>query len=217
MNAIRLTTLSGLAVVALAVVPTTSDAALPSFGPVTDMRYAGLPIVGNGITGIYVDGFRWGDDYRYWQPGLTSWNDWHIFGVAFGNASPSTTPPPPHDYQVTTIYGIDMNPASPAMNVTGFNPVSPEAVSPGPEHMVSPWYGTEYTSSVDAVVLLSEIGSWLPPGSDLSPFANGNPNSLLYVSQTFVPSAEFPFGVPEPSTCVLLLCGVLGLGFHRRR
>lgn len=130
-------------------------------------------------------------------------------GVAYFDA-PMINNQPSGDMVITTVYGIDIDPGSVAMMLTGFNPANPEMLPLTGETFYSQ-AGTAYNSFFQSGVLLDDLADVLP-GHDLSPFANGRPGSLLYVFRTEVPVNQFVAAqlISEPGTPALLLLGMLG-------
>jgi hypothetical protein len=133
-------------------------------------------------------------------------------------ASPSGTFTGP--LTITTIYGIDLNPSGSALSMTGVNPNDPQ-FSPTSDETLFGLSGTAYTSNTEFRAPIAALDSILGPGYDLSPFAQGDPNSEVYGFQTIVPAADFVTFVPEPST--LVYCAGAGamlgglLTWRRRR
>lgn len=107
----------------------------------------------------------------------------------------------PGTLMVTTVYGIAQDPNDPEMRLTGFNAANPE-ITPLSEENIYSQFGTHYTSFSQETVLLSEIGGVLPD-HDLSVFAGGDPNSILYVFRTLAPENEFmpPECCPADANC----------------
>lgn len=139
-----------------------------------------------------------------------------LSGVAYFE---SQTPDFSGDLTVTTIYGIDQNPAGSGLQVTGVDPVSPEFQPTSPETIFGS-SGTHYTSSFSSMTAIGDLSALLGPGYDLSPFAAGDPNSDVYVFRTIVPSTDLLVGVPEPSSALMCAIGaatVVALALSRRR
>lgn len=121
--------------------------------------------------------------------------------------------PPTADALITTVYGQDLTGEGDGLlSLTGFTAASPEIVPLGVETITSP-LGNTYMSGSAMTILLSEIGSILP-GHDLSWFANGDPNSILYAFQTYAPYGEF-IAVPEPTAITMLGSALLLVGGRR--
>jgi hypothetical protein len=90
--------------------------------------------------------------------------------------------------RLTTVYGIDMNPSCPVLMLTGFDAAAPQMIPVSGETFFTR-SGTQYSSSSVQVVPLSQLATVLP-GHNLSPFAGGDPSSVLYVFRTFAPLNE---------------------------
>lgn len=125
-------------------------------------------------------------------------------GVAFGDTAPYGGIIDGY-FRITTIYGIDMDPNSVTMSLTGFNPLAPEIIPVSGETIVTN-FGTEYTSFAEYTVTAASLGALLP-GYNLSPFAAADPSSIFYVFQTDAPIDEIL--TPEPASTMLLLSGGL--------
>jgi hypothetical protein len=105
------------------------------------------------------------------------------------------------------IYAKDLNPAIPGTSLSGFSPTDPELIPLTSETFIG-LSGTEYPAPVQAVYL-GDL-PYIVPDFDLSAFANGNPNTIVYLAGPGnVPAADAV--VPEPSTIALLGVAVLGL------
>lgn len=126
--------------------------------------------------------------------------------------------PEPADFSgnivFTTMYGIDLDPSSAALQIGGFNPVSPEVALISGETIIGK-SGTSYPSSFGATSTLADLPAVLP-GFDLSPFV-GAPSSFVYFFQTMAPATDFPITVPEPATLALAGMGALALFAAARR
>jgi PEP-CTERM motif len=73
---------------------------------------------------------------------------------------------------------------------------------------------TGYPTTI-TVSTLANLASLLP-GFNLS-FVSGDPNSIVYVSQTAAMLSPSEFECPEPTALALLGTSLLGLGLIRRR
>lgn len=155
-----------------------------------------------------IDGFAMGTDRITFA--LSSGNPPTppLGGYAFFDA-PMVNNQPSGDMVITTVYGIDIDPTSAALMLTGFNAANPEMTPLTGETFYSR-AGSSYNSFFQDSVLLADIGGVLP-GHDLTPFANGAPGSLLYVFRTEVPVNQFVAAqlISEPDTWALLLLGML--------
>lgn len=160
-----------------------------------------------------IDGFFVGSDRVTFglSPGTSL--PLHLGGFAFFDA-PIANNRPVGDLTITTVYGIDQDPANALLRLTGFDRTAPQLVPLSGETFFSA-AGNSYHSFRQAPALLQEIGALLP-GHDLSPFMGGTPDSVLYVYQTIVPVSDF-LAVPEPATLGLLIAGALGMGVGRIR
>ena len=122
---------------------------------------------------------------------------------------------------VTTIYGIDQNPSGQALQLTGVDPTDPE-FAPSSSETIFGNSGTPYVSSSAFTVPIASLSEVLGPGYDLSAFAGGDPNSLVYGFQTTVSGCDFlTSSVPEPGTLVCFAEAMAMLGglfiWRRRR
>lgn len=120
---------------------------------------------------------------------------------------------------VTSIYGIDLNPESSNLLMTGVNSAAPEFIPVSGETIIGN-SGAEYGSIFMNEIPIEDLGSLLGAGFDLSPFAEGNPASDVYVFQTIVPTAEVT--IPETASWACLstavaLSGWLYVRRQRRR
>ena len=111
------------------------------------------------------------------------------------------------------IYAQDLDPANPGTNLTGFSATNPELIPLSSEMFIG-LSGTEYPAPVQAL-FLGDLPALLPD-FDLSAFAGGNPNSIVFIGGPGqVPAADAI--VPEPATLGLLLIGGLALLRPRRK
>ncbi len=104
--------------------------------------------------------------------------------------------------EITTIYGLDPNPASPdTLSIMGIAP--DEAMGVEEERMIGV-SGIEYTPHSSFVSTVGDLPTLLP-GYDLSPFT-GDPDNVVYVFKTMMPLSDMD--VPEPaSACILVAAG----------
>jgi hypothetical protein len=123
-----------------------------------------------------------------------------------GVAWDTTTDPPSGITTITTMYGVDLNPAGTDLHTTGFDADQAAALEFQSETFIGN-SGTLYSGVSLGTPTLAELPA-LFPGLDLSLFG-GNPSSVVYAFQTTVPSADI--GAPEPSTAVLAVvaCGLM--------
>ena len=123
------------------------------------------------------------------------------------------------DLVLTTIDGIDLDPDGSALILTGVDAQQPQFSTSGETIIGNS--GMLYTSTFATETPIGNLAQVLGPGFDLSPFAEGDPSSDVYVFQTIVPAADIETsGVPEPATWVLCVSGVMLVwlcsSWHRR-
>lgn len=104
---------------------------------------------------------------------------------------------------ITTVYGMDLTPFEPGVMLTGVDPSDPQFV-PASVETVFGRSGASYESGPHIEVRLADLAGLLPD-HDLSWFALGDPNSMLYAFQTEAPLDDFY--VPGPSPLALLCVG----------
>lgn len=187
---------------------TGSNARAVAIGPYEDFRgvVVGSATASMIMTGVYSGGWNL-KDAGFVEVALGS-PDAYLRGAAFAT---SATPDFAGPVTITTIYGVDVDPAGTPLLIGGFNPVDPEVDSIFDEMYFATLSGTWYPATVALTPSYSDLPVLLP-GFDLSPFT-GSSDSFFYLFQATVPGSEFQF-VPEPSTLVL---GTIGLGLMLAR
>jgi hypothetical protein len=93
----------------------------------------------------------------------------------------------------TTVYGLDLQPDSTELAMTGFNRRAPELKFHS-ERVLGP-EGNVYDANFSKFVPIANLGKVLGPGFDLSPF-QGDPSSSVYVFRTTIPSSALVVSVP---------------------
>jgi hypothetical protein len=133
--------------------------------------------------------------------------------LAAGYATITTTVPGAiaPEITLTDIWAQDRNPGGKDLHLAGFDP---EIVPLSPEEFIG-HSGTVYTSFLDTTSTVGNLSTLLP-GFDLSAF-EGDPNAIVYVSQTLVPVFD---AVPETAEYVnwiaaTVLC-LMGIRWRRR-
>jgi len=114
--------------------------------------------------------------------------------------------PETDDVLLTDIVARDMAPDlyPEGSQLTGFDPLFPE-LEPLPPPCGDEIFignsGTEYQAHLNETVHLQDLQGFLGPEYDLSAFLGGDPNSIVYVSQTFMPGWELtPQACGDPGT-----------------
>lgn len=208
----------GLLLLALSVPHTASAAA---FGPFLDFKEDYEPL------GIIIEfdvptkHFDW-DAFKFVRDNI------HVV-IDLGGSAMSRVPLKGHGYhsfenpdfsgnmEVTTLYGLDLDPDGDGMQLTGFTAAQAADISFSDEVFIGN-SGTLYPATVAALTTLGDLNTWLP-GADLSVF-QGDPSSMVYLFRATVPSADFT-NVPEPSTVALagiaVVCLLVVTRFGRPR
>lgn len=182
-----------------------------TIGPYEDFRgvIVAAAVPGMGMTGGSSGGWNLKDsNLIYLAPGSP---DAYLRGAAYAT---SATPDFAGPVTLTTIYGVDVDPAGAALLIGGFNPIDPEIDSIFDEMYFGSLSGVWYPATVALTPTMSELATLLP-GFDLSPFS-GSSDSFFYLFQGTVPGSEFQL-IPEPSTLVLGVGGGLLLLAARAR
>ncbi len=102
---------------------------------------------------------------------------------------------------LTDIFALDMAPDldPEGSQLTGFHPLFPE-LEPLPSPCGDEFFignsGTEYQAHLNITIPIGELQDFLGPQYDLSAFLGGDPGSIVYVSQTWMPGWEL-----TPQTC----------------
>lgn len=183
-----------------------------TLGPAEDFRgvivASAAPTM--GMTLVSANGWNLKDSNQvYLAPGSP---DAYLRGAAYAT---SATPDFAGPVTITTVYGVDVDPAASALAVGGFDPVDPQVDSIFDEMYFASLSGTWYPATVALTPTYSDLAALLP-GYDLSPFS-GSPTSFFYLFQATVPGSEFQF-IPEPATFSLAGgAGLLTLGAIARR
>ena len=106
---------------------------------------------------------------------------------------------PAGQVQITTVYGLDLDPDADELRMTGVDAMAPEYLLEGVETVYGR-FGATFESGPFQAVTLAEIADYLPV-QDLSWFENGDPASIVYLSQTMAPLDEFYFPTTCPADC----------------
>jgi hypothetical protein len=114
--------------------------------------------------------------------------------------------------RITTMYGLDMDPTSSTLQLTGFTPDEALGIRFSDEQFFGQ-SGTAYPGTSLGTLALGELPVMFPD-FELSPLV-GDPSSLVYVFQTTMPLADVP--VPEPYSWTLACGGAVVLACRALR
>ena len=116
------------------------------------------------------------------------------------------------DLRVTTMYGLDANPASSneTATMTGFNNIAPEGIFSGETYI---GISQEFPATALGAIPVGELALSFP-NFDLSRVV-GAPGSIVYAFTAVVPAAAFEL-IPEPNSLFLVGIAITGLAFRRR-
>jgi hypothetical protein len=118
---------------------------------------------------------------------------------------------PGANVQVYTLYGVDLNPMGDDLHITGVSAQQASGMLFHDEVQFGA-SGTSYPGISLGTPTLAQLPAVLPFAT---PFIEGDPNSLVYVFRTNVPSTDYP--VPEmPTIGMFSVCGGALIALRRR-
>lgn len=118
--------------------------------------------------------------------------------------------------RITTLYGIDLNPAGNQLLIGGIEPSGPQMTFANERITGGGAIPQVNSAHFSERVRLSELSQVLGAGFDVSAI-RGAPESTVQVFQTDVFVTSIASAVPEPSTYALFACGLVAVGLSKRR